>query len=198
MPTGYTSDIYAGKKVSFQEFALNCARAFGALIELRDSPRDAKIPNEFKPSDYHTKELKEANKKLNQAQEFSDTEIGVLAKQDYEKSLESYNEYKQKGLELKGRYEEMLTHVEAYQAPSPDHIEFKNFMVEQLKNSIKYDTNYHGERPNLKTPEEWRKDEIKSATWSINYHSEEHAKEVEWCAEKTEWVRKLKESLKKV
>ncbi len=27
MPTGYTTDIYNGKKVAFKDFALNCARA---------------------------------------------------------------------------------------------------------------------------------------------------------------------------
>jgi len=40
MPTGYTTDIYNGKDVSFRDFALNCARAFGACIMQRDDPAD--------------------------------------------------------------------------------------------------------------------------------------------------------------
>jgi len=36
MPTGYTADLNDGKQVTFQEFTMKCARAFGALIEMRD------------------------------------------------------------------------------------------------------------------------------------------------------------------
>lgn len=36
MPSCYTSDIADGKDVSFNDFVLKCARAFGACIEQRD------------------------------------------------------------------------------------------------------------------------------------------------------------------
>lgn len=55
MPTGYTWDIK--DEITFEQFIMNCARAFGALVEMRDEPRDKKIPDELKPSDYHNKEL---------------------------------------------------------------------------------------------------------------------------------------------
>lgn len=196
MPTGYTSGIYNGKKVTFKQFALGCARAFGALIELRDSSADTPIPDEFKPSDHHSKELKVAEKTLKKANEYTDKEISVLARQDYEKELESWEESRRKGQELKERYEAMLKQVKAYEPPSPDHVGLKEFMAEQLQSSIKFDTSYHGERPKLKTPEEWRKATIKSATWSVNYHTEELAKEIERCQGRTKWVKQLKESLK--
>jgi len=38
MPSGFTSDIYDGKKITFKDFTLKCARAFGACIHLRDDP----------------------------------------------------------------------------------------------------------------------------------------------------------------
>ena len=38
MPTGYTLDLYNGKDITFEEFVLKCARAFGALIDMRDEP----------------------------------------------------------------------------------------------------------------------------------------------------------------
>ena len=55
MPTGYTSKIADG--IGFKDFALSCARAFGACIEMRDDPSDKPIPNEFKPNDYHKKRM---------------------------------------------------------------------------------------------------------------------------------------------
>lgn len=62
MPTGYTAAIADG--ISFTNYAMGCARAFGALIEMRDEPSDAPIPEEFKPSTYHLEELQKAQKKL--------------------------------------------------------------------------------------------------------------------------------------
>jgi len=44
MPTGYTAEIYEGEKeVTFEKFALTCARAFGACITIRDEPMSASI-----------------------------------------------------------------------------------------------------------------------------------------------------------
>lgn len=36
MPTGYTADIKDG--IDFKTYAMNCARAFGACVMLRDEP----------------------------------------------------------------------------------------------------------------------------------------------------------------
>ena len=38
MPTGYTIDLYEGKEVTFEEFVMKCARAFGALISVNYPP----------------------------------------------------------------------------------------------------------------------------------------------------------------
>jgi hypothetical protein len=62
MPTGYTNKIYNGDKVTFPEYALTCARAFDALVMMRDDDNDAEIPNEFKPSLYSAGKIAEARK----------------------------------------------------------------------------------------------------------------------------------------
>lgn len=63
MPTGYTADVADGKITDFVEYALQCARAFGACIMLRDEPISSEIP-EFQPSDYNANALAEAEKTL--------------------------------------------------------------------------------------------------------------------------------------
>jgi len=60
MPTGYTYPVVEGKITEFSDFALSCARAFGALITMRDDPHDTPIPETFEPSDYNAKKLAEA------------------------------------------------------------------------------------------------------------------------------------------
>ena len=47
MPTGYTCQIETG--ITFEQFALNCSRAFGALSNMRDDPSGTPIPNKIKP-----------------------------------------------------------------------------------------------------------------------------------------------------
>ena len=43
---------------------MDCARAFGACIMMRDESVDAPIPEEFKPSTYHIEELEKAKSDL--------------------------------------------------------------------------------------------------------------------------------------
>lgn len=45
---------------TFPEFAMRCARNFGALIMMRDEPLDAPIPEKFEPSGYYKKEYEKA------------------------------------------------------------------------------------------------------------------------------------------
>jgi len=50
MPTGYTLDLYDGKNITFKEFVMKCAGAFGALISMKDESLDAPIPEHLEPS----------------------------------------------------------------------------------------------------------------------------------------------------
>ena len=61
MPSGYTENIYYGKEVTFKDFALGCARAFGACVMQRDDPADVK-PKIMPEESYHTEKLKELKK----------------------------------------------------------------------------------------------------------------------------------------
>jgi hypothetical protein len=61
MPTGYTAAIKDG--ISFQQFAMACARAFGALVMMRDEPSSAPIPD-FQPSNFHVEHLELARAEL--------------------------------------------------------------------------------------------------------------------------------------
>lgn len=52
MPTGYTAGVKDGTVTDFKAFVMQCARAFGALIDMRDDPSDVPIPKSFAPSSY--------------------------------------------------------------------------------------------------------------------------------------------------
>lgn len=196
MPTGYTAKIADG--ISFEEFALDCARAFGACITMRDDPMTKPIPDSFEPSDYHVKALavEEANlKKLNS---MTIAEAEEIAKADYNREVKRIAKRLKESKNLMAKYENMLKQVEAWTPPTPEHFEMKKFMVEQITTSMKHDdmTDYYAENPaKLQTGEEWLKDRIATTKHSIEYHKEENEKEIERAHGRTSWVNALRDSL---
>lgn len=188
MPTGYTAIIADG--VDFQTFVMKCARAMGALITMRDDPDSAKIPEKFEPSDYHPKEIKKAQAMLAQLSKMSLKQSQHAAQKSYEDELTRRQlRISEDGI-LRQKYNEMLNKVRAWQPPSPDHIEFKKFMIGQIEGSIKQDCSllaYYRSQPiPLLTAQEWLKKEQDQALRDLEYHIR---------ASSRTWVQQLRKSL---
>lgn len=194
-PTGYTADIYEGKDISFEEFVLKCARNFGALIEMRDEPWDADIPDEFKPSDHHSKALWTARKKLNDVKSWDDATADAKAEADWNLAVEKWEEAEGKRKAQRERYQAMLEKVDAWVPPTADHVNLKEFMQQQLEQSIDFDTKPFWTRPEKQTGGAFRQQQLEKAQRDVRYHTEEHAKEVQRAQERSAWVRELRKSL---
>lgn len=198
MPTGYTSDIYEGKEVSGKDFVLKCARAFGALIQMRDEPLNTPIPNEFKPTSYHLKSIKQDKEQLEKYRNMSLEEAERQAETDYLLSVGNAHEQRKRALEMKSRYEKTLNEVKAWEIPSSEHKELKEFAIKQLEESIQWDCNLKFCDPNLVvklSPEEWLERKISMCEKNIKYHQEEHEKEIEHVNTRNKWINQLRESL---
>jgi hypothetical protein len=193
MPTGYTAGIEKG--MTFQEYALGCARAFGALVEMRDDPMGKPIPEKFEPSTYHIECLDRARTRLKFVESLTLKQAEVEAEREYQDALASHTKYATAKNELRKRYEVMLAEVRAYIPPSPDHVEYKQFMESQLSESIRFDCGYSVPAPKKKDPEQWLRDEQAKALKDIAYHREEYTKEQERTESRNRWVRQLRESL---
>ena len=195
MPTGYTADIGKKENVSFREFALKCSRAFGALVEMRDEPMDAPIPSEFKPSSYHKDEFAEACKVFYGSVGMRNDEAERLANEDYVSQLESYAEDVEKDRALAVKYGRMLAKVAKWQSPSPDHDNYRNFMISQLEKSLQDDCGYEHEAPKKLTGAEYRSNLVEEAKRDMDYHKKEFVEEVKRAKERTKWVQNLMRSL---
>lgn len=196
MPTGYTSKLYEGEPQTFPEFALSCARAFGALITMRDDAMDAPIPDEFQPSSYHQERLAEAEARLVELERLDIRECAARSLAEYEQAQKARDDSAQKKAELKARYEAMLRDVQAWRPPTPEHIEMKKFMAQQLTESIDFDCSmdFWPEVEHL-SPEVWRERKIGKARDDIAYHGQHHREEVERAESRTAWVQALRASL---
>ena len=194
MPTGYTADIYEGRDVSFSDFALKCARAFGACIEQRDDdPNDKpKLINKDSKDNYHVNALEEANKWKKPTKTDFD---------DYVKEQTAYyNKKIDRSNKLKIRYQKMLDKANAWTPPTSEHEGLKKFMIEQLNSSIEFDCSndyYQLELNNVKqlTYNQYVKDMRDRNKSDIEYHTNELKKENERDDTRNAWISSLYKSL---
>lgn len=204
--TGYTSAL-CDKNMDFPQFALYCARAMGACITMRDDPADATIPEEFKPSEYDREQLEKWNARLkflnemppDQQEEWAKTALAdAIAK---EEAFEAkYCAEKQAVIE---KCKAMLMEVRAWKPPTEEHDNFKNFMIQQLTDTIQFEGNYekyaHDTSNHLRslTPKQFYQEELDEAVEKCEYYRKQWDGEVERAKSRTNWVRKLRESLSK-
>lgn len=196
MPTGYTADVADGKTTDFAAFVMNCARAFGALIELRDSP-EAEIPESFAPSMYHQEAFDRAVGALRELADVDAEEAERRADADYDENMRLWAEGKRKREETRRRYRSMLDRVNAWQPPTREHIGLRDFMRQQLEESIRFDCDHDDERwiPKRRTGKQWLKEQRQRSNESREYHRAEMSKERDRSLERSAWVKELRRSL---
>lgn len=197
MPTGYTAAVSDGKVTTLRQFAMDCARAMGACIMLRDEPGGGdRIPEKFEPSDYHAKALAAAHAELDRLRAMSDDEASQEASAEHVKKDADEARYAANRSETRDRYERMAALVRAWEPPTKDHVGLKSFMLRQLLESVEFDCAEYP-RPQVVrlSGRQWRELKIERAEKDIAYHAKEHEAEVRRATERTEWVRALRASL---
>lgn len=194
MATGYTADIAKG--ITFNQFALSCARAFGALIVMRDAPLGTEIPEKFKPDiAYYDEMLAKSATELNGLNAMTDAELVESCSDIWEENVKAYKKAVASNIELRNKYNAMLKRVIEWTPPSPDHEGLKDFMAKQIRESIKFDCDYMPKEPKIITPREYytkRRDELLE---KIKYYNEEKQKEIDLVNSRNEWIKQLRESL---
>lgn len=195
MPTGYTADIKDG--ISFEQFVLNCAKAFGACISMRDLPTDTPIPEKFEPRLYNATALKKAVEELCRLENMSESEAITLRTAEHQEAEHSRLKRLDENQNQLKAYRVMLDKVTAWAPPSTDHIELKNFMVKQIQESLKFDdmTKYYSEPTPLLRIHDFMKAKEDKVKADIKYHQEKHAEEVQRTNQRNEWVKLLRSSL---
>jgi hypothetical protein len=196
MPTGYTAKLMESGQ-TFQDFVMQCARAFGACVMMRDDPMDAPIPERFEPSDYNVLRLAEAKAELARLQTMTNGEKISFGESKKAESIASSEKWLAKEIEQNKRLEEMEASVNKWTPPSAAHTRLKAFMLQQIgvsKNSTDYIEKSMAET-RAKAPMDFYKEAVASAERDIEYNTKGHTKEVERANSRTEWVRQLRASI---
>lgn len=196
MATGYTDDVRNGKVTEFKDYALSCARAFGALVMMRDDPADAPIPDEFKPDDHHKEALAKSLAELSALHALTQDQREEKAKEYMIEKMRQYEENEKRVSSERERYESMLKKVRSWEPPTAEHQELRKFMDDQLTKSIAFDCCGWNKIPEKVSSRKWFEDQEKSLLWSVSYHTVEYEKEVARARDRSAWVKALKDSLK--
>ncbi len=161
MPTGYTAKV--GEGATFEEFVWACARAFGALVLMRDEPRNAPIDSNLKPSSYHSEELSKAKARIEELTSLTLDAVERRKESAYAEELADWKKRFEESADLATKYRAMIERVSAWTPPSAEHTELKAFMLKQLRDSLDFDTGYLGGKPEKLSGAAWLKRELKQA-----------------------------------
>lgn len=199
MPTGYTDAITAD--MTLEQFTMRCARAFGALIMMRDDSLDAQIPEEFTPDAFYYERVETAKAKVQQVASMTIAEAADSLQDENEQRAKTLAERIQRDADTRAKYERMLAMVDAWEPPTRDHHGLKEFMQQQIRDSIKWDcrepewySDLYG--PLEMTPAEWLARLQRNAAEDLRRAEESLAEERDGQRGRTEWVRALRGSFK--
>lgn len=198
MPSFYTQKLYYGKEQSFQEFVLNCSRAMGAFLHMRDHSSEGKPT--FKESLFEIYFHKERIQEIEaERDEFLSKTEQELAAQYEEEKLSFYEDLKKRSKKNKeriARYEKRIAEVNAWKPPTDEHKNLKMFMLDQLNESNDFDTHeiefYQRQFP---LPEEWREKETKRFLKDLDYHMANLQREIKRREGCLNWYNQLLDSL---
>lgn len=194
MPTGYTAALHDGEQ-SFKEFATKCSEAFlGEGVTSRKSIED-----------FFTERLKSVLELLNNAKselakfrDMSPQEVLEYQKAQHEKESADFREWAAKKQVIKQRYEGMRNQVLLWVPPGPEYMNFKEFMMKQLEESINFDcsTKYDDDlRPKVLDPEDFRKKKLASLEYWAKYYQDQYEEGIRARDNKLKWFDGLVKSL---
>lgn len=195
MPTGYTAGIADGTITDLSGFAMRCARAFMPLISMRDEPMGAPIPDRLGKESYYAECLAEKQQELAELEAMTPEQRQAGADADIAERNAQNAKWKADKAERRQRYEAMIAKVGAWEG-SPEGV--KDFALQQLRESLKYDCNlddswYQSLEP--MTGQEWFDQRVVELTKDIERAASEVCRETENAQAANAWLAQLRKSL---
>ncbi len=192
MATGYTYALLDDPTMTFAQFAMRCARAFGACVEMREEPMDKAPPDVIEPSASVRESLDKAYEAHREAEALTLAEGELRAAADYERQVASAREYDAKHEQETARFRGMLAEVDAWVPPTKDHVGLKEFMHQQIDSSIMTKYEY---RVTKQTGAQWLEARRKSTAEDVTRAARDWEKERASATSRTGWLRDLRKSL---
>lgn len=184
----------------FNTFIMQCARAFGAFVEMRDEPLDAPIPEKLTPASHYEDSVKKAIQRGSDLMSMTPTEQLEFGMKERVEYIERTKGYLEKNRRENANLDAMNEKVKAWQPPTKAHIELKNFMLQQISISRSIGDYWKKEleQAEKKEPLTYWSEAVAQATKDVTYYREQRDKELARFYERNEWIAQLRNSLKEV
>jgi len=196
MATGYTDKIVNGKMRNFNDFAKLCVRAFGATIHMKEDSLDMAYVTRT-PSFTYNDDIKRLKSRITNLKKLSDTQITNKRFKDLKSDIKYHENEIKRQLKIKSRLEAILQKANEWNPPTTEHVEYKNFMIQQLTDTIKWDVriDYHqkaiatAKRQARKiNPKALRNRYIKEANEEIVRYTKHDKDEIKRCESANKWI----------
>jgi hypothetical protein len=196
MPTGYTAPVEAGEITDFPTFALLCARAFGALVLLRDEPlKPGTIPQTLKPeAPFYAEKLAQLDAALAELDALTSEQVEQLAITSHADEMARHLEREVDRKRRLARNEAMKAEVEKWTPPTKDHSELWAFMLKQLRMSAEM-LELPADTPETLAGEAWRRKRRERLISEKAYYLKRHGEVQALDLERQSWLDALRGSL---
>lgn len=194
MPTGFTAPILDRDNYTFREYLWSCMRCMGVAYAIREdggtapiTTADLKRMKEAESTEYHAKRLAEVEVELSSALA---RPASWWADDADRKNAASAEENARRVAAEKVKREKlgaMLSAVDEWHAPTPEHEGFKTFMREQLTETMRFDCG-EVEATTKRNADTHRADTLEALTRSIDYHRESLAKDRMNAESRAAWI----------
>jgi hypothetical protein len=191
MPTGYTAVIEDKDDVTFRQFALTCARAFGACVTQREESTDVP-PRPRELDTWHPRELKKGKAELVAAERLTEAQAEAGAQEEFAWRQKLDAEAEASRALKNERYARMRAKVEGWRPPTKDHEDLKRFMLEQIDMCVAPPWEKTAKRV---TGAEYKAARIEAAKRDVAYHEEQIRQDAERVATSNAWIEALYKSL---
>lgn len=196
MPSGLTSKIYEGKPITMEEYILKCARQFGGFMHMRDEDYNAPfIPRKVDLA-YFDNNIARAKEQLEHYKSLTVEEVEQEVEEDYKFALDRHHDRVNKSLEILKRYDSMLEKVIAWEPPTAEHLNLKDFAIKQIQESIEWDCDIvKMSYPVKESADVWLKNSIDGAQRTLDHYIKRKEEEIKNVESANKWVYDLLESL---
>lgn len=200
MPTSYTAGIIDGDITTFEQFATQCTRQFGATIHMKDDSLD--VPYEPRtPSEYFSNRLQSEREELERMKLISDQELIQELELKHKEDLKYYEEKLGRSQVNCEKLNFILESTKSWIPPTEDHQGLKVFMIEQLEITIKGEGNssyYLDQLINSQRkidegiePKAYREKRLIEIEKNIFRHEDDFQKDFERCKKANLWMEKF-------
>jgi hypothetical protein len=195
MPSQLTTKLYDGTATNLNDFALHCARDLSLFIELRDEPSESALPQSFTPRSYYSELVGKIEAEIVTVSDWDDKEAETSAQAYFQERKREYDASVEMTKERRQRYTQMREEVDAWQPPTTDHQNLKDYMIRLLEQDMPSECTVRMTMPQPISGRQYKQVRLEELRAQLTHATENRDGDIERNRIRNEWTTELRQSL---